>query len=101
MLAARSRGFFYYVSVTGVTGARAQLASGIEEGVRAAPKAGAHPLCVGFGISTPEQAKQVAAYADGVVVGSAVVDRIEAATSRADAVDRVGRFIEELKASLR
>jgi len=101
LLAGKSRGFLYYVSLTGVTGARSQLASGLEEGVRAAQNAGNIPVCVGFGISTPEQAKQVAAYADGVVVGSAVVDRIEAATSRDDAVDRVGRFISELKEPLR
>ena len=59
------------------------------------------PVCVGFGISTPEHAATVARWADGVVVGSAIVDRIEAAESREDAVDAVARFIEELKAPLR
>ncbi len=101
MLAETSRGFLYYQSLTGVTGARRELADGVEEGVNAARKAGKIPVCVGFGISTPEQAKAVSAYADGVVVGSAVVDRIEAATSRDDAVASVGAFISELKAPLR
>lgn len=100
-LAQASRGFLYYVSLTGVTGARSELAEGVEQGVRAAGRAGDIPVCVGFGISTPEQAKTVAAFADGVVVGSAVVDRIEAAESREAAVDAVAKFIGELKAPLR
>ena len=100
-LASESRGFLYYVSLTGVTGARSELAAGVEEGVRAARGLGNIPVCVGFGISTPEQATKVAQFADGVVVGSAVVDRIEASTSREDAVDSVAKFIAELKAPLR
>jgi len=101
MLAERSRGFLYYQSLTGVTGARRELAAGVEDGVNAARRAGKIPVCVGFGISTPEHAKAVSAYADGVVVGSAVVDRIEASSSRDDAVASVGSFIGELKAPLR
>lgn len=101
MLAGKSRGFLYYVSLTGVTGARSELAAGIEQGVGAAREAGNIPVCVGFGISTPAQAAQVAGFADGVVVGSAVVDRIEAADSRDAAVDAVAKFIGELKAPLR
>ncbi len=101
MLARDSRGFLYYVSLTGVTGARRELARGIEDAVRAARDAADTPVCVGFGISTPDHAAQVAGYADGVVVGSAVVDRIEAASSRDAAVDSVARFISDLKAPLR
>ena len=100
-LAGEARGFLYYVSLTGVTGARTELAQGIEAGVRAAQQASGVPVCVGFGISTPEQASEVCRYADGVVVGSAIVDRIEQAESRADAVDAVSRFVAELKAPLR
>ncbi|MCA9510027.1 MAG: tryptophan synthase subunit alpha [Myxococcota bacterium] len=101
MLARETRGFLYYVSLTGVTSARSELARGIEQGVRAARAAGPAPVCVGFGISTPEQAREVGLHADGVVVGSAIVERIEAAASRADAVDSVARFVAELKAPLR
>lgn len=101
MLARKSRGFLYYVSLTGVTGARAELAAGVEEGVTAARAAGDIPVCVGFGISTPAHAARVAEFADGVVVGSAVVDRIEAAGNRNAAVDSVAEFIAELKAPLR
>jgi tryptophan synthase alpha chain len=101
MLADRSRGFLYYVSLTGVTGARSEIAAGVEEGVRAAQASGSIPVCVGFGISTPAQAAEVAAYADGVVVGSAVVNLIEAAADRDAAVESVAKFIAELKAPLR
>ena len=100
MLVEETRGFLYYVSLQGVTGARSELAQGIEEKVRAAQALGETPVCVGFGISTPEQAAKIGAYADGVVIGSAIVDRIEAADSRATAVDDVARFIADLKAAL-
>ena len=56
---------------------------------------------VGFGVGTPEQAATIGAYADGVVVGSAIVDRIEAASSKASAVEDVAAFIRDLKAALR
>jgi tryptophan synthase alpha chain len=101
MLCAETRGFLYYVSLTGVTGARAALAEGIEERVREAQRLGPAPVCVGFGVSTPEHAARIGAYADGVVVGSAVVERIEAAASVDEAVESVAVFIAELKAPLR
>lgn len=67
-------GFVYYVSVTGVTGARTELPQDLPEKIRVAREAVAPlPLAVGFGISTPEQAKAVGKLADGVVVGSALV----------------------------
>ena len=100
MLVRETRGFLYYVSLQGVTGARADLAKGIEEKVRAAQALGDTPVCVGFGISTPEQAKTIGAYADGVVIGSAIVDLIESANGPGHAVDSVGRYIAEVKAAL-
>lgn len=101
MLMRETRGFLYYVSLQGVTGARTSLADDIEEKVAAAKALGDAPVCVGFGVSTPEQAGAIGAYADGVVVGSAIVDRIEAADSTSAAIDDVARFIEALKAPLR
>jgi len=101
MLMRQTQGFLYYVSLQGVTGARESLAVDIEAKVRAAQACGDKPVCVGFGVGTPEQAEAIAAYADGVVVGSAIVDRIEAATSRDQAVDDVARFIADLKKPLR
>jgi len=100
-IARRTRGFLYYVSLTGVTGARTQLPEQLAEGVRRVREAAPVPVCVGFGISTPEQAARVAAHADGVVVGSAFVQRIEEAPSPDAAVEAVARLAAELKAPLR
>lgn len=101
MLARETRGFLYYVSLTGVTGARSELARGIEEQVARARDASDIPVCVGFGVSTPEQARALARFADGVVVGSALVDRIAATSSPDEAIDTATRFVAELKAPLR
>jgi tryptophan synthase alpha chain len=100
MLARETRGFLYYVSLTGVTGARAELAAGIEEQVRRVREAGEIPVCVGFGVSRPEHARELAAFADGVAVGSALVERIAAAGSREAAVEAAAGFTAELKAAL-
>lgn len=96
VLLERTRGFLYYVSLTGVTGARAQLATGLRESVLAARALSEIPVCVGFGVSTPEQAREIASYADGVVVGSALVDRIAKAATPAQAVDAAARFVAQL-----
>lgn len=77
LVAMRSRGFIYLVSLAGVTGARAVLADNLEEFVSRVREKTSLPLCVGFGISTPEQAKRVAQIADGVIVGSRVVQLME------------------------
>jgi tryptophan synthase alpha chain len=100
-LAKETRGFLYFVSLTGVTGARHELSRSLEREVRAVRAVSDVPVCVGFGVSTPEQAREIADFADGVVVGSAVVDRIERAASREDAVDAAARFVAELKRPLR
>lgn len=75
-IASRSQGFVYYISRTGVTGARSELSAGLQARVAALNDASAIPVAVGFGISTPEQAAAVATTADGIVVGSAVVDAL-------------------------
>lgn len=100
-LAARTRGFLYYVSLTGVTGARAALPPDLEPRVRAIRERHAVPVCVGFGVSTPEHAGALASFADGVIVGSALVERIAAASSREAAVDEAARFVAALKGPLR
>ncbi|MBD3378896.1 MAG: tryptophan synthase subunit alpha [Candidatus Omnitrophica bacterium] len=76
-IASRSGGFIYYVSLTGVTGAREGLPSGIKRQVKALKRITKKPVCVGFGVSTPAQAREVASCADGVIVGSALVRVIE------------------------
>jgi tryptophan synthase alpha chain len=101
LLVEKTRGFLYCVSLTGVTGARATVAAGVEASVRAAKALRDIPVCVGFGVSTPAHAAEIARYADGVVVGGAIVDRIERAKSRDEAISAVARFVAELKAPLR
>ena len=100
-LAAETRGFLYYVSLTGVTGARDEIAEGVEESVRAIREISNVPICVGFGVSTPDHARRVGAFADGVVVGSALVERIDGAASPDEAIEVAAQFVAELKAPLR
>ncbi|MDO8491208.1 MAG: tryptophan synthase subunit alpha, partial [Dehalococcoidia bacterium] len=76
LVASRSKGFIYLVSLTGVTGARQDLPAELEQFVRRVRQKARQPLCVGFGISTPEQAGRVAAIADGVIVGSRLIELV-------------------------
>ena len=73
----RSRGFIYLVSLTGVTGARDTLPPELEGFVGRVRQKARQPLCVGFGVANPEQAKRVATIADGVIVGSRLIQLIE------------------------
>ena len=75
-IARNAKGFIYLVSVTGVTGERKSISEGLGELIQRVREHTSVPVCVGFGISTPEQAKQVGALADGVIVGSACVKTI-------------------------
>lgn len=77
MVANRSQGFIYLVSITGVTGARQTLPPELEGFVKRVRQKAQQPLCVGFGISTPEQARRVAKVADGVIVGSRLIQLME------------------------
>jgi tryptophan synthase alpha chain len=92
-------GFVYYVSVTGVTGARADVADSVLTAVRNIKEQIDLPLAVGFGISDPAQAAKVAGVADGVVVGSALVKMFEDFHG-VELDNRLGRFIADLKAGI-
>jgi len=92
-------GFVYMVSVTGVTGARSSAPAGIEELVARAREITGLPMGVGFGISTPAQAADVARYAELVVVGSALVRRIFDA-GRSGAVEAARSFVCELRGGI-
>jgi tryptophan synthase alpha chain len=94
------RGFIYYVSVTGVTGARNALADSLSETVAALRRQLRLPLAVGFGISTPDQAGEVAAFADGAVVGSAIVKLFEEYRGE-ELVERVAAMVRGLKSGVR
>ena len=97
IVAEESRGFIYLVSVTGVTGARDALPVDLEAFVGRVRKATDKPLCVGFGISAPEQARRVAAIADGVIVGSRIIQLMTAGDNLAATV---GTFVSELRRAL-
>lgn len=100
LISARSRGYIYYVSLRGVTGPRDQLPPDLTEGIRRIRGLTAMPLAVGFGISTPAQAKAVAAVADAVIVGSAIVATVEAALGHPDVVARAGHFLADLRSAV-
>ena len=95
-IAARARGFLYYVSREGVTGARAEVADSLDEKVRLIRGNTSLPIAVGFGISTAAQARRVAAMADGVVIGSAIVQQIEGHATHANVSGVVGEFASPL-----
>jgi tryptophan synthase alpha chain len=100
-IAARSRGFVYCVSVTGVTGARTELPADLAQLVDRIRRVTPTPVCVGFGVATPAQAAQVAGLADGVIVGSALVSRIGAAPDRDAAIRSARDFVAELATAVR
>ncbi len=95
LVADRARGFIYLVSVTGVTGARNSLPTELNSFVDRVRKAAKQPLCVGFGISTPEQARQVAKMADGVIVGSRIIQLMET-----EGLESVGNLARKLRNTL-
>ncbi len=96
----RTRGFIYYVSLTGITGAKLQDLTHVRVNVEDIRKKARKPIAVGFGISTPDDARQVAEFADGVIVGSAFVRLIGDSTQNPDFVERVGQFTRELKEAI-
>jgi tryptophan synthase alpha chain len=77
LVAQKSQGFVYLVSITGVTGARQTLPPELENFVEHVRQKTSQPLCVGFGVSNPEQARRVARIADGVIVGSRLIQSID------------------------
>ena len=97
----RGTGFIYYVSREGVTGMQSKVSETIAGMVKSIRAHTNLPVAVGFGISDPEQAKTVAANADAVVVGSAVVNQIAKHGKDADLVKRVTEFVKPLIAAVR
>ena len=93
-----AQGFVYYVSLTGVTGARAGIQSSVEGSLKKIKAVTDKPVAVGFGISTPDQAAQIAHWGvDGVIVGSALVKVIEEHGNSPELVEKVVAFIKALK----
>lgn len=98
MIARNAKGFIYLVSVTGVTGERKSISEGLGELIARVREHTLVPVCVGFGISTPEQAKQVGTLADGVIVGSACVKAIG---ESGNPVEAAKEFARSFKYALR
>ena len=99
-IAAKTGGFVYYVSLTGTTGARKKLPGDVTRNVAALKRRTAKPVCVGFGISNPEQARSVARFADGIIVGSAVIKVIEKNLGKKNFYGKVGGFVKRLERSV-
>jgi tryptophan synthase alpha chain len=96
LVTSRSTGFIYLVSLTGVTGARDRLPEQLESFVSDVRRRTKKPLCVGFGVSTPEHARRVAKVADGVIVGSRIVQLLNEDKSLRDARS----FVKSLREAL-
>jgi len=93
-----AKGFIYYVSLTGVTGARKNLAEDIKKNIMIIKKYTKKPVCVGFGVSTNRQVAELRKIADGVIVGSAVVRKIKENIGKPDLIKRISKFVRDLKA---
>jgi tryptophan synthase alpha chain len=97
----KSSGFIYYVSLTGVTGARKKLPPEIVDNVNKIKSRTRKPVCVGFGVSNPAQARSIAKAADGVIVGSAVIKFMEKMGSSPGMTRAVGRFVRGLSKAVK
>ncbi|MFH1867818.1 MAG: tryptophan synthase subunit alpha [Candidatus Omnitrophota bacterium] len=96
-IASRSKGFIYYVSLTGVTGARKSLPHMVREDIRRIRRITSKPLCVGFGVSTPKQVRQLSGFCDGVIVGSAIINKLESCLAdKKNIAKKVARFVKGL-----
>jgi tryptophan synthase alpha chain len=96
-IARNAKGFIYLVSVTGVTGARTSISDGLGDLIARVREHTSTPVCVGFGIGTPEQTKEVGMLADGVIVGSACVKTIGASQKPVEAAKQ---FAAEFRSAL-
>jgi len=102
LIAERTTGFIYYVSVTGITGERTELPHEVLDKVAQLREDTELPICIGFGISRPEHVRMLMPVADGLIVGSAVVRRIAEAAGqpREQVLDKVSRYVADLLAAM-
>ncbi len=96
LVAKNSTGFIYYVSLVGVTGARDTLTEAIKPALRKIRRFTKKSIAVGFGISRTHQVKEVISFADGVIVGSVIVKKIEENLNCKNLTGKVGSFVEGL-----
>ena len=100
MVSERSRGFIYYISLTGTTGTRTKLADGVCDKVASIKQVTELPVLVGFGISGPDQARDAAKVSDGVIVGSAVMKLVEQNPDPAQREKKLAKFVGSIKQAL-
>jgi len=96
-IAKSAKGFLYYVSREGVTGARDSIATSLPQKIAELRKISDLPVAVGFGISNPEQARDVAQHADAVVVGSAIVDVVAKHGDKPEMIEKVAAFARSIR----
>jgi len=99
-VARQSHGFVYYVSLTGITGSKLTDVADVAQNVEKIRKVASAPIAVGFGVATPEDAARLSRFADGVIVGSAVVRRIEECRQAPGMVEQVAEFVKSLKTAM-
>ena len=95
-----SDGFIYVISQIGVTGARSEISENLESQIKNIKKYTTKPLYAGFGISTPEQARIVSSYTDGVIIGSAITKIIKASESHDVAKSKIRDFVRSIKEAI-
>ena len=100
-VARQSQGFVYYVSLTGITGAKLLNLADVGKNVEKIRKVTKVPVAVGFGVATPEDAAKIATIADGVIVGSSIVKQIDAHRQKPEMVKHVAEFVRSLKTAMR
>lgn len=99
-VAKRARGFIYFVSITGITGAKLRSEGEIRRKVAEIRRRTSLPIAVGFGISRPDQARKISKFADGVVIGSALVSLIQQKASSKSFLQDIEKFIRAVKRGL-
>jgi len=97
VIASHASGFLYYISITGVTGTAKPQVVEVAKDIKRIRTVTDLPLVVGFGISTPQQASEIAPYADGIVIGSAVVRMIEEHCEKFDLVTHIAHYARQMK----
>jgi tryptophan synthase alpha chain len=95
-IARSSKGFIYYISIAGVTGQRRALPVDLAGHIKTISKITRTPVCVGFGVSTPEQVSQIWSVADGVIVGSAIITKIKELMHKPRMIEKTGLYVERL-----
>ena len=98
MIAEESKGFLYIVSSLGVTGTRSEISTDFDELLAPLKEGNYCPACIGFGISNGEQAKKMASYCDGCIIGSAIVNIVEKYGK--DSIQPVGEFVKSVRKAL-